>query len=257
MDYNKTTIRHQAILEDLRSLGSISIAKIAERLQVSEETIRRDAKLLERRGEALKLHGALTLPNFANEAPYERRLRENSAGKRAIAVLAASFVDDGDSLMLDGGTTTAIFAQQLRRKRNLTIVTNSSDVARNLATVNGNKVYMAGGELEGDTGSSFGPTAVEFFSRFRVKHAFISISSISAVDGPMDGLLAEAEIAAVALARADHRVIISDSSKFKKTSMVRVCGFKDINRIITDAAPDPVLSDVLTQAGVEINIATL
>jgi DeoR family transcriptional regulator, glycerol-3-phosphate regulon repressor len=253
---HKTSIRHLALLEELRKSGSVSIAEIAIRLKVSEETIRRDAKILEQRDEALKLHGALALPNLVGEAPYEKRLRENADTKRAIAKLAASFVEDGDSIMMDGGTTTSLLSQELRSKRNLTIVTNSSDIARTLATVNGNKVFMAGGELEGDNGAAFGPTAVEFFSRFRVKHAFISISGITAEDGPMDGALAEAEIAYMALTRADHRVIISDSSKFGKTALVRVCAFTEINRIITDAQPNERLTAALAKAEIIVNIAT-
>jgi DeoR family glycerol-3-phosphate regulon repressor len=255
MKSHKTIIRNLAILDELRKFGTVSIAEIAERLNVSEETIRRDGKNLEAKGEVIKLHGALALATLAGEAPYERRMRENAEGKRAIAKLAASFVEDGDSVMMDGGTTTSIFSQELRSKKNLTVVTNSSDIARTLATVNGNKVYMAGGELEGDNGAAFGPTAVNFLSRFRVKHAFISISSITANDGPMDGLLTEAEIAAMALSRADHRVIISDSSKFVTSSRVKVCSFKDIHRIITDAPPEPKLAEVLEKAGVTINIA--
>ncbi len=254
MKSHKTSKRQIAIVEKIRSLGTATVAELAESLAVSEETIRRDAKLLGQKGEVLKLHGALALPNLAGEAPFERRLREHSDAKRAIAKRAIQFVEDGDSLMLDTGTTTSIFAQELRSKRNLTIVTNSSDIARTLATVNGNTVYMAGGALKGDNGAAFGPPAVEFLARFRVKHAFISIGALSATEGPMDADLSEAEIAHMALTRADHRVILSDSSKFGKTALVRVCKFSEINRLITDALPDLALSSALEQAGVSVDL---
>jgi len=254
MKSHKTSKRHIAILAHIRNDGTATVADLAHGLNVSEETIRRDAKLLAQKGEVLKLHGALALPHLAGEAPFERRLREHSDSKRAIAKRAVQFVEDGDSIMIDTGTTTSIFAQELRAKRNLTIVTNSSDIARTLATVNGNTVYMAGGELKGDNGAAFGPPAVEFFARFRVKHAFISIGAIHAIDGPMDADLSEAEIAYMALSRADHRVILSDSSKFGKTALVKVCAFSEINRLITDALPDAALSAVLDQSGVTVNI---
>lgn len=135
------------ILNFIRDHGTATIIQLAAELRVSDETIRRDAKLLEDDGSILKLHGALALPNLGSEAPFERRLRENADAKRAIAKFACQLVQDGDSMMIDTGTTTSIFAQELRTKRNLTIVTNSSDIARNLALVNGNKVYMAGGAL--------------------------------------------------------------------------------------------------------------
>jgi DeoR family transcriptional regulator, glycerol-3-phosphate regulon repressor len=257
MKSHKSSNRHVAMLTHIRDLGTASIAGLAKALDVSEETIRRDAKLLEMRGDVLKLHGALALPHLGGEAPFERRLRENAEAKRAIAKRAVQFVEDGDSIMIDTGTTTSIFAQELRAKRNLTIVTNSSDIARTLATVNGNKVFMAGGELNADNGAAFGPTAVAFFSKFRVKHAFISIGAIHAKDGPMDADLSESEVARMALSRADHCVILSDSSKFGKTALIKMCEFSDINRLITDMAPDAALAAALGQAGVTLNIVTI
>ncbi len=257
MKSHKTSKRMLTILENLQNLGSATVAQLAQSLSVSEETIRRDAKQLESKGQILKLHGALALPHLAGEAPFERRLRENSDPKRAIAKRAIQFVEDGDSIMIDTGTTTSIFAQELRAKRNLTIVTNSSDIARTLATVNGNTVYMAGGELKGDNGAAFGPTAVAFFSKFRVKHAFISIGAIHATDGPMDADLSESELAYMAISRADHRVILSDSSKFGKTALVKMCEFSEINRLITDATPDATLTSVLAAAGVTINVVSV
>ncbi len=257
MKSHKTSKRMLTIVDYIRHHGTASIAGLATSLNVSEETIRRDAKTLEQKGEILKLHGALALPHLAGEAPFERRLRENFEAKRAVAKRAIEFVEDGDSLMIDTGTTTSIFAQELRVKRNLTIVTNSSDIARTLATVNGNSVYMAGGVLKGDNGAAFGPTAVAFFSKFRVKHTFISIGALHAVDGPMDANLSESELAYMALSRADHRVILSDSSKFGKTALVKVCEFSEINRLIAEASPDAALSAALDAAGVAINIVTV
>lgn len=257
MKSHKTSRRMLIIVEHIRNNGTATVTDLAKGLGVSEETIRRDAKQLEAKGQVLKLHGALALPHLAGEAPFERRLRENADAKRAIARRAIQFVEDGDSIMIDTGTTTSIFAQELRAKRNLTIVTNSSDIARTLATVNGNTVYMAGGELKGDNGAAFGPSAVAFFSKFRVKHAFISIGALHAQDGPMDADLSESELAHMAISRADHRVILSDSSKFGKTALVKMCEFSEINRLITDATPDATLISVLNAAGVTINIVSV
>jgi DeoR family transcriptional regulator, glycerol-3-phosphate regulon repressor len=254
MKSHNTSKRMISILELIHQKGTANIAAIAIELGVSEETIRRDAKQLELKGQVLKMHGALALPHLAGEAPFERRLRENAQSKRAIAKHALKYVEDGDSIMIDTGTTTSIFARELRAKRNLTIITNSSDIARTLATVNGNRVYMAGGELEGDNGAAFGPTAIEFFSRFRVQHTFISISAIDAINGPMDASLSETELAFMALSRADHRVILTDSSKFHKTALVKICAFTDINRLITEAAPEPTLAAALNDAGIIVNI---
>lgn len=253
MKSHKISKRHAAILGRLQHLGTATIVELASQLAVSDETIRRDAAVLEQKGEVLKLHGALTLPHLAGEAPFERRLRENADAKRAIAKFATSLVADGDSLMLDTGTTTSIFAQELRIKSNLTIVTNSSDIARTLATVNGNTVYMAGGALKGDNGAAFGPSAVDFMSRFRVRHAFISIGAINAEGALMDADLSEAAVASMALSRAEHRVVLTDSSKFGKTALVNVSGFDGVDRLITEQLPQGTLAEALREANVQVN----
>jgi DeoR family transcriptional regulator, glycerol-3-phosphate regulon repressor len=255
MKTHKISRRHDAILDLVRLSGTVAVVDAAKALNVSEETIRRDARPLEERGDIIKLHGALTLPHQVGEAPLERRMRENAEAKRLIARKAVELVTDGDSMIIDAGTTTSIFAQELRVKRRLTIVTNSSDIARTLATVNGNIVYMAGGELMGDSGAAFGPSAIEFISRFKVKHTFVSIGAIDLRMGPMDAVLAEAQFASKALSCADNRVLLTDATKFGRTALVRVCAFEDLTRLVTNAQPDPALMQVLTRANVAVTVA--
>ena len=255
MESHKITKRHESMMDVVRQFGTIKVADVAKTLGVSEETIRRDARPLEERGDIVKLHGALTLPHYVGEAPLERRMRENSDAKRAIAKAAAELVEDGDSLIIDAGTTTSVFAQELRNKRRLTVVTNSSDIARTLATVNGNIVYMAGGELMGDSGAAFGPSAIEFISRFKVRHTFISIGAIDRKLGPMDAVLAEAQFANRALSCAEHRVLLTDSSKFGRSALVKVCGFEDLSKLVTDVRPDTDMMEQLTRANVAVMVA--
>jgi len=253
----KLTKRHADIVRMVRERGTLAVSEIANTLGVSDETVRRDVRPLVHRGDVVKLHGAVTLPHQVGEAPFERRLREFAEAKRAIARRTAELVEDGDSLMLDTGTTTSIFAQELLKKRNLTIVTNSADIARTLATVNGNKVYMAGGELNGDNGAAFGPSAIAFASGFRVRHAIVSIAALDAAYGPMDSHLAEAEFARMVLSRGENRIVLSDSSKFGRTALIKVCDYDGIDRLVTEAAPPPGLTAALASAGVSIDVAGL
>jgi DeoR family transcriptional regulator, glycerol-3-phosphate regulon repressor len=255
MNSHKISKRHEAILGLVRQFGTISVADLGKSLGVSEETVRRDSRPLETRGEVIKVHGALTLPHHVGEAPLERRMRENGESKRSIARVAATLVEDGDSLIIDAGTTTSIFAQELRSKRRLTVVTNSSDIARTLATVNGNMVYMAGGELMGDSGAAFGPSAIEFIGKFKVRHTFISISAVDRKLGPMDAVLAEAQFAHKALECADHRVLLTDASKFGRSALVKVCGFEELSEIVTDYLPDAEMMANITRANVVVTVA--
>jgi DeoR family transcriptional regulator, glycerol-3-phosphate regulon repressor len=252
---HKINTRLSEIMGQVASAGTQTVAELARLLRVSEETIRRDAQILVERGDIIKLHGSLTLPHEVGEAPFDRRLREFAEAKRAIAKRAVQLVEDGDSLIIDTGTTTSIFARELRVRRGLTVVTNCSDIARTLATVNGNKVFMAGGELKADNGAAFGPPAVDFIGRFKVRHAFISVAALNAVDGPMDMELEEAEIGLMALTRASHRVILTDASKFGQSALVNICPLKMIDRLVTDIAPDEELSKALDIAHVTIDVA--
>jgi len=246
--------RQATILHLLRDRGTAEVTALAEELAVSTETIRRDLRQLVERREVVKRHGSVALPFDLTEAPFERRMREHVEAKRAIARRAARLIEDGDSLMLDAGSTTSIFARELLKKSNLLVVTNSSDIARTLAGANGNKVFMAGGELNGDNGAAFGPTAIAFVAGFRVRHALISIAGLEADFGASDAHYAEAEFARTVLSRAEHRTILSDSSKFDRASLAQVGGFDQINRLVCDAMPQGRLAQALAAARVNVNV---
>jgi len=244
--------RHGEILRLLEESGTITTAGLAHRLGVSQETVRRDIRPLSATGMVVKLHGAISLPSMIGEAPFERRLRENADAKRAIARLVAQSIRDGDSVMLDTGTTTSYLARELRLRRRLTVVTNSSDIARTLATVNGNRVHMAGGELRSDSGAAFGVTAIEFISRFNVDHAVISAGAVDAATGIWDHDLAEAEFARVLLGRGQRSIVVTDHTKFGRRGLVRVCGFDAVSELATDRPPPPDLAAALAAAGTRV-----
>jgi DeoR family glycerol-3-phosphate regulon repressor len=247
--------RHGEILKLLQDEGTITISALADKLGVSLETVRRDVKPLHNDGSILKMHGAVSLPSLAGEAPFERRMRDNAEAKRAIARSVAATISDGDSVMLDTGTTTSFLARELLGHRRLTVITNSSDIARTLATVNGNKVYMAGGELRSDSGAAFGTSAIEFVSRFTVAHAVISIGAIDAAIGVMDYDLDEAEFARMVLSRGARTIVVTDHTKFGRHGLVKVCGFDDFREIFTDRLPPRDVAAAFEEAGVKVTVA--
>ncbi|MER8441807.1 DeoR/GlpR family DNA-binding transcription regulator [Mesorhizobium sp. M1066] len=247
--------RHGEILRLLQEEGTVTIASLADRLGVSLETVRRDVKPLTGDGSVLKMHGAIGLPSMIGEAPFERRMRENADAKRVIARMVAATIRDGESIMLDTGTTTSFLARELLGHRRLTVVTNSSDIARTLATINGNKVYMAGGELRSDSGAAFGASAIDFVSRFSVSHAIISTGGVDAVMGVMDFDLDEAEFARMVLSRGQRSLVITDHSKFGRPGLVQVCGFDSFSELATDRSPPHDLAAALAQAGARLSIA--
>ncbi len=234
--------------------GTCTIAQLAEQLGVSQESIRRDVRPLATVEKLVRLHGAVALPHHFAEAPFEKRMREGASAKRAIARHAAAKIIDGDSVMFDTGTTTSLVARELLTRKNLTVVTNSSDIARTLATVNGNTVYMAGGKLHGDNGAAFGALAVDFLNSFSVRYSFISIGAIDAEAGVMDYQLDEAQIARAVLKQGQTSYIVTDASKFDRRALVQVCGFDGFDGLITDATPTPEIAGQLNESGVAIEV---
>ncbi|OCW59455.1 DeoR/GlpR family DNA-binding transcription regulator [Hoeflea olei] len=247
--------RHAEIMRILADEGTVTIADLAARLGVSLETVRRDVRPLTDSGSVLKIHGAVGLAGQVGEAPFQRRMRENAEAKRRIAREMAGLIQDGDSVMLDTGTTTSFVARELLGHRRLTVVTNSSDIARTLATVNGNKVYMAGGELRSDSGAAFGVSAIEFISKFSVTHAIISAGAIDAAAGVMDFDLEEAEFARMMISRGERSYVVTDHTKFGRRGLVSVAGFDAIGHLVTDAAVEDELSAVLAAHGTRLVVA--
>lgn len=246
--------RHTEILRILNDEGTVTVAALANRLGVSLETVRRDVKPLTENGSVLKIHGAVGLAGQVGEAPFQRRMRENAEAKRLIARHLATTIRNGDSIMLDTGTTTSFVARELTNHRGLTVVTNSSDVARTLASVNGNRVYMAGGELRSDSGAAFGASAVNFVSGFTVAHAVISTGAVG-LDGVMDFDLEEAEFARMVLSCGERKVVVTDRTKFGRRGLVRVCGFDEIGELVTDGEPPAEIAAALEAAGTVLTVA--
>jgi DeoR family glycerol-3-phosphate regulon repressor len=246
--------RHSEILKILEAEGTASISALADQLGVSLETVRRDVRPLTETGRIVRIHGAVGLAGQIGEAPFQKRMRENAAAKQIIAKALATTIRDGDSLMLDTGTTTSYVARELMGHRRLTVITNSSDIARTLATVNGNRVYMAGGELRSDSGASFGKSALDFVARFTVNHAVISAGAVDR-SGVMDFELEESEFARLVLTRGERRVVVTDHSKFGRRGLINVSDFGGFDELITDRAPSPPITAALAGAGGLLNVA--
>jgi DeoR family transcriptional regulator, glycerol-3-phosphate regulon repressor len=246
--------RQSEILKILETRGSVAIAELSAALNVSPETIRRDVKPMEDAGSLVRMHGAVALAGQSGEAPFQKRMGENAAAKRAIAKALAATIHDGDAVMLDTGTTTSFLARALMGHRRLMVVTNSSDIARTLATVNGNRVYMAGGELRPDNGAAFGTSALDFISRFSVSHAVISAGAVD-TRGVMDFDLDEAEFARAVLSRGERRVVVTDHSKFGRRGLISVSGFDGVTDLVSDAPPPEAIGEALMVAGTRLVLA--
>jgi len=248
--------RQTSILQEVTERGSCSVNELAERLEVSDETIRRDLKPLIRDGVLHKVHGGVTLPDLYREPGFLNRMLSEAIEKQAIARAAAALVADGETLMLDTGSTTAYVARALQGHRDLLVVTNSVDIARSLATRNGNRVFMAGGLLRADDGAALGPSAISFVEQFRVKTAILSIAAIDAEEGLMNHHLEEAEFSRVVVERAERIVVVADHSKFGRRALIHVLPLARIDFLVTDQPPPPPFERLLGEIGIQVVVTS-
>jgi DeoR family glycerol-3-phosphate regulon repressor len=232
--------REQEILRELRLAGgSTRISFLANRLGVSDETIRRNIKSLAARSLVRKVHGGVLLSESltVTEQPFQLRMDKNAGIKQRLAQKVAEMIVDGDSLFLDIGSTTAYVAMALRNHQNLYIVTNSLAVSHTLASRNNNRVFFAGGELRPHDGGAFGTHAINFIRRFSVRYAVFSIGAINADIGFMLHDIQEADLSQEAATRAQTRIIVADSSKFGQRAPIAIEDQSQFNILVTDQVP--------------------
>lgn len=248
--------REQEILNELRLAGgSCRVGYLAERLGVSDETVRRNIKALQATSQVRKVHGGVLLSEdlTLTEQPLQARMRRNADPKQKLARKLAEMITDGDSLFLDIGSTTTYAAQALTNHRNLYVVTNSLAVANTLASINNNRVFFAGGELRRHDGGSFGDDAINFVRRFNVQYAVFSAGAINAESGFMLHDIQEADLSRAVSART--RIVLADSEKFDRRAPIAVPDQNGIDMLITDAAPTKGIIDMLESHEISLVLA--
>ncbi|GAB1364956.1 DeoR/GlpR family DNA-binding transcription regulator [Rhodobacter sp.] len=247
--------RERAILQLLQETGSARIDTLASSLEVTDETIRRNVKRLQDRGIVTRVHGGVHLKDWGPEPSFAQRMVQNPGPKRRIAEAVARILPDGASLFLDVGSTTAYVAQALRARRELLVVTNSLAVAQALTGVNGNQVFMAGGELRSHDGGAFGAEALAFVQQFRVSYAVLSVAAIAAPAGFLLQDLREAEFSRAIIERAEETIVAADASKFGRSAPIAIAAPDRFTQLVTDAPPQGALAALLEANGTRITQA--
>ena len=238
-----STHRELEILNQLRLAGgSCRIRFLADRIGVTEQTVRRNIRSLEISGSVRKVHGGVQLIEAQNEAPFQTRMNVNPQAKKEIAATVADMIDDGDSLFLDVGSTTAYVAMALQNHHDLMVITNSVVVAHTLASRNNNRVFFAGGELRGHDGGSFGHEVIDFIHQFNLQYCVLSVGAIDSDRGFMLHDMQEAAVSREAMSRAQTTIIAGDSGKFGRRAPISVADPEAFSILVTDEKPaEPIV----------------
>ncbi|MBS9478330.1 DeoR/GlpR family DNA-binding transcription regulator [Ancylobacter radicis] len=253
-------LRHARILDQLSLAGTISVTGLAAELGVSDMTIRRDLLEMEREGKLVRVHGGAMLADApvpvamdSEEPRFDARLRRGSDAKSAIAAYAANLIVGYRAVALDVGTTTYLMAGHLREVPHLKLFTNSLRVSA-LLDGGGPEIYVAGGRVRPEEMSVWGPTAIAQFEKLWFDVAVLGTSGITA-EGFFDYSFEDTDMKRVYLRRSGLRILLCDSAKFQRMSLVQVGSFTDINMLITDAEPPPRIAAALAAARVDVRIA--
>lgn len=245
--------RMSEVLTLLESEKTASIQYLSETIGVSQETIRRDVKIMEEMGYVQKYHGGVRLPDNIFEAPFRQRQHQEAIAKEKIGIKAAQLVANNQSVMIESSTTALWVVRNLIHQRNLSIITNGLDVAREMTGRNNNRVYLAGGELSDVTLSTLDQTTINYIEQFTPDIVIIGASSLHEELGLCNADFAEAQITKAMIKNAGKVIVVADSTKFNRRALTQVCALNQIHTLVTDSAPEGKLKNALSN--VEIIIA--
>jgi DeoR/GlpR family transcriptional regulator of sugar metabolism len=248
--------RHQVIVERLRAADRVSVQELVEATAASDMTVRRDLDYLAAQGVLKRVHGgAVSSMPSGVEPPYSLRVQAAIAAKQAIARAAVEHLRDGETIVLDSGTTSLEVARLLH-DRALTVMPLSLQIAAELADAPRIRLLVPGGEARKGELSLVGPLTVASLRALRFDVAVLSPCAFSLEAGLTAFDLGDAEVKQAALSVAGRSLVLADSSKWDRAALAHVCDAERPDLIITDDSAPEDQRTVLTQRGVLVEVAS-
>ncbi|MBM7624168.1 DeoR/GlpR family DNA-binding transcription regulator [Sporohalobacter salinus] len=247
--------RQKKILELIKQRDSVKVNQLSEKFSVSPSTIRRDLKELEQENLIKRTHGgAVNNESMKFEPSVSEKEEQRLKEKEWIGSAAANLVVDGESIILDAGTTTAQIAKNLTEGSDLTVITNGINVAAELEKIEGIEILVAGGRLKQKTLSLIGSIAQQMLKKIKVDKAFIGVNGITVEDGLTTPDIEEAKTKEIMIETAKEVIVVADHSKFGQVTFAQICSLEKIDKIITDKTIDDEILDEYLQLGIDVDI---
>jgi DeoR/GlpR family transcriptional regulator of sugar metabolism len=240
--------RRQIILRELESAGGVSVADLSERLGVSDMTIRRDLEELSARKLLQKVHGgAVPVPKTAAEPHFTQKQKLHRAEKQAIARAAMELVEDGHTVAFSAGTTTWHIAAALQRgKKDLTFITNSTNIALTLQQNGWEQIVLSGGTFRTPSDALVGPYADRTLRTLNADILFLGVHGIHPDAGLTTPNVAEAETDRCLVEASQKVVVVADHSKLGVVALAKIVPLSQVDVLVTD---DKAPRETLRQAG--------
>jgi DeoR/GlpR family transcriptional regulator of sugar metabolism len=256
----KKSERQQQILSEFRASPSTRLGDLADLLEVSKETIRRDITEMSERGLLSRTYGGAVASSLNYEPQMRDRMRINPAGRRRMGDLAASLLTGLPVVMIDSGSTMATVAERIAHavprsgKLEMTAITNGLQNVSILAENPSIRVIAAPGTYDDKEAALFGPMTIEFVGQFRADALVIGAGGIGA-NGVMDANSDAAAIKRAMLRQAARTILVLDSTKFDYAQFETVCPLSQLDDLVSDAAPPDGLRGALAAAEAEVHVA--
>jgi DeoR/GlpR family transcriptional regulator of sugar metabolism len=227
--------RREKIIDLLREDGSAKVAELASIFKVTDVTIRQDLEKLEQKGLIIKEHGGAFLKNAQDSVQkIELMNKDHMELKSLIGKHCLSYIEDGDTIILDSGSTTTEIAKQLSGFHNLTVITNALNIALILGSRPGIEVIMTGGEFKPPTLSLTGQKAAEFFKGLYVNKLFLATAGISLKSGLTYPSISDLVVKKAMIDAAEYTYLVADSSKVGKSSLASLGAVGLVDYVVTD-----------------------
>lgn len=248
--------RHAAIAQFVQAQTQASVAALMERFGISRDTVRRDLALLEERGLVVRTHGGAVTPgNVVNPVTnLPSRMTAHQDAKVSIARLTGTLIRNDETLVLNGGSTTAYVAAHLGHCRRLTVVTNNIRVPSAIPDGSAKNVYVLGGAYIPFSQATVGNFEFQNVLGIRADTAIIGVSAISE-QGYATGSIEEAQISAQMMRAARRSIIVADASKFESSSLAMLASLESADIMVTNEYPPQDLASILKAAEVMILVA--
>lgn len=241
--------RKAVVLEILMEQNSVSVSELSQRLNVTPVTARADLSALEQEGLLVRTHGG-ALP--AHHPKIVERMQAGKALKESIARTAAGMIEDGDTVIITAGTTTALIARYLLGKRDVQVVTNNTLLLTHARINPQVRVTLIGGDFRPAEEGTVGPMALAGLQQFHVSRAFIGVDGVSAKQGFTAHLLESAVLVRKMAEQADQVIAVAHSDKFGRHGFARILPIDGVDVLVTDDNLSAELAAELTQAGVQV-----
>jgi len=247
--------RHQFILSKIQAENTLDVQELCKELNVSSVTIRKDLKLLEDKNLLYRTHGGATLKNpYTADRPINEKELLQATEKTKMGQMAASLIEDDDSIIIASGTSVLAMARCIVPKGTLTVITSALNVALELIQKNNIEVIQLGGVLRKSSSSVTGPYAQNVLSSIFCSKLFLGVDGIDLEFGLTTTKASEAQLNRQMIEASQKIIVLADSTKFGRRGFGRICSIEQVDHIITDSGINQQTIEALERLGIGLTI---